>query len=806
MLFKMMKSVYFQGLTFTLILAFLSLSTVIVLISGSLNIYNVFHFQQEAVLAQQQLVAQNATNTVSSFIQERFGMLEKAASLGNLADAGPFDRKLVLNKLLGKENSFRQLLLLNAQGRALANVSRLSLPASKRFSARTEPTFFSRIRQNQNYIGAAYVDEATSEPMVIMAVPAKDVFGDFKGTLLAEVNLKSIWDLIERIQIGKQGLAYVVDRQGNLLAFRDISRVLKRENLTHLVEVGGFVKGDQNAHTRKVRIATGILGARVVSSHVHLGTPDWAVVVELPAAEAFAPLVQGLIQSLGAMLLSFILAILAGFYLFKRISQPLVKLRNATREISKGNLKTKIAVESKDEIGELAESFNQMVDALNATTVSRDSLLQEMAERKKVEEALFQSAEEFRLTFEYSTDAIFWADVNTGLIIKCNQAAEILLDKTQEEIIGQPAISVHPPNQAEYYTTFFQKHVAQKGAMEEEAEIIEKSGKIIPVLISTSVVSIRGKPIIQGIFRDLRERKQAEGEKVLLQTQLLQAQKLEAIGQLAAGIAHEINTPTQYVGDNLRFLQESLACLGTINRGYTSLVDAARRGELTPTLLVQEEEALAKSDLPYLTEEVPKAIQQSLEGLERVTSIVRAMKDFAHPDSAEKALTNLNEAIASTVTVARNEWKYLADLETDFDPSLPPAPCFVGEFNQAILNLIINAAHAIGDAAEKGKEERGLITIRTRQVGAFAEIRVTDTGTGIPDAVLPRIFDPFFTTKRVGRGTGQGLTITRQVIVGKHNGSIDVETRLGEGTTFILKLPLNGSVPNPGTLAPQGAP
>lgn len=292
-----------------------------------------------------------------------------------------------------------------------------------------------------------------------------------------------------------------------------------------------------------------------------------------------------------------------------------------------------------------------------------------------------------------------------------------------------------------------------------------------------------GTAEILAIVRDISEQK-------FLEEQLQRAQKLESIGQLAAGIAHEINTPTQYVGDNTRFLKDGFQDLQAVVTKNGQLLQACRSNTISPELLNEVEEAVDQADLEYLTEEIPKAIEQALLGVERISKIVQSMKEFAHPGSDDKQATDLNRAIESTITIARNQWKYVADLATDFDPQLPLVPCFVGEFNQVILNLIINAAHAIGDTVEAGQQKKGRITVHTRQRGEWAEIRIGDTGTGIPEAVRSKIFDPFFTTKQVGQGTGQGLAISHQVIVEKHQGQLSFETEVGKGTTFIIRLPL----------------
>jgi PAS domain S-box-containing protein len=277
-------------------------------------------------------------------------------------------------------------------------------------------------------------------------------------------------------------------------------------------------------------------------------------------------------------------------------------------------------------------------------------------------------------------------------------------------------------------------------------------------------------------------------EQRTLQSQLDQAQRLESVGRLAAGIAHEINTPIQFVGDNTRFLKDAFARFEDMLAAYRRYAEGGGDAALLAATKRAEEEA----DVGYLVEEVPKAIEQALDGVSRVASIVRAMKEFAHPDRGDKVRTDLNQALVSTLTVARNELKYVADVETDLG-DLPSVPCYVGELNQAFLNILVNAAHAIGDVVQS-TGARGTIRVRTWRDDGQVAIAIADTGGGIPDGIRERIFDPFFTTKDVGRGTGQGLAIARNVIVEKHGGSLSFETEVGRGTTFIIRLPVgNGA-------------
>ena len=294
-----------------------------------------------------------------------------------------------------------------------------------------------------------------------------------------------------------------------------------------------------------------------------------------------------------------------------------------------------------------------------------------------------------------------------------------------------------------------------------------------------------------GALAEANSRLRAEiSQRKRMEMELAQAQKLEAIGQLAAGIAHEINTPSQYLGDNIRFLQDAFRDIDKLIGMFTRLLESAKNHTVTDDLIAQVELTLREADIDYLGDETPKAIRQSLEGVDKVAIIVRAMKEFSHPGGSEKQIVDLNRAIESTLIVSRNEWKYVADLATDLDRDLPSVPCFPSQFNQVILNLVVNAAQAIGDLVEDNSGDKGTITVSTRHDGDWVEIRVQDTGAGIPKDIRPKVFDHFFTTKEVGKGTGQGLTIAHAIVTEKHGGTITFETEVGQGTTFVVRLPI----------------
>lgn len=321
-----------------------------------------------------------------------------------------------------------------------------------------------------------------------------------------------------------------------------------------------------------------------------------------------------------------------------------------------------------------------------------------------------------------------------------------------------------------------------------EVQARRKNGEQFWQRVSTSPVRDTHGEITHfvAILEDITEQRGAEEKRRELERKLLHASKLEAVGSLAAGIAHEINTPIQFVGDNTHYLSDAFEALLKLLHSYQQMLNQEPADRRLAELL---QEAETESDLEYIVEEVPKAIAQTLDGVKRVAGIVRSMKEFAHQDQKERTVSDINKMLESTLTVARNELKYVANVVTEYDPELPPIVCHRNEVNQVFLNLLINAAHSIADVVGNDPDEKGTITVRTKLEGDAVAISISDTGTGIPEKVRNRIFDPFFTTKDVGRGSGQGLAIAHSV-VDKHKGSISCETEVGEGTTFTIRLPV----------------
>ena len=373
-----------------------------------------------------------------------------------------------------------------------------------------------------------------------------------------------------------------------------------------------------------------------------------------------------------------------------------------------------------------------------------------------------------------------------GHIEYVNSSFENITGFSRDEVIGANLhiLRSEPAEQDENFFQNMRAALKEKGVWRGRMVSRKKDGTLIQEEVCISPL----RDPEGNVFNYVTVRRDITQE-LALQTQLSQAARLEAVGMLASGIAHEINTPTQYVGDNTRFLQDAFDQIMQLLNKYDRFYDAVREKGLADTLGSEVESARQATDVAFFAEEVPQAIQQTLEGVQRITKIVQAMREFSHPGGAEKTPVNLNEAIEHTVTLSRNAWKYVADLETDLDPELPHVRCFPNEINQVFLNIIVNAAQAIEETTGKDPSEKARITVSTRADGTWVEVRIADTGPGIPEDIQEKIFNPFFTTKEVGKGTGQGLAISHAVVVEKHEGELRVESKPGEGALFIIRLP-----------------
>ena len=363
----------------------------------------------------------------------------------------------------------------------------------------------------------------------------------------------------------------------------------------------------------------------------------------------------------------------------------------------------------------------------------------------------------------------------------------VLPQYTKEEVIGTHWLRYMPPGEQAQHEARLARILATGVTEHYETTITGPNGESL--CFSAHMGAMRLDARIAGailVSQDVTEAKRT-------QVDFAAAQRLAAIGTLAAGIAHEINTPIQFVSDSVQFLREATSDILKLLQPMMELqrrVDEGAPGDELKDALTRLAKAAEDADLGYLEQRVPPAFELCTEGLDRIAKIVRAMKEFAHPTQDEMAFADINRMVQSTLTIARSAYKHVANLETDFG-SLPPVRCFASDINQVVLNLVVNAAHAIADAT-RGSEGLGTIKVVTYQDGDDAVISVTDTGTGIPESVARRVFEPFFTTKPVGQGTGQGLSMAWAIVKEKHGGELRFTTEVGKGTTFYIRVPVVG--------------
>lgn len=476
------------------------------------------------------------------------------------------------------------------------------------------------------------------------------------------------------------------------------------------------------------------------------------------------------------LLLSFGAAYKLAARLQQGISGPILALAHAAERISaEQDYSIRVRKFTDDELGVLYDEFNNMLEQVESSKLAIEAAHEKLAR---------QSHERMRAVVETAADGIITFS-DDGAIDSCNGASCELLGAAREELIGSNFAAILPAASDAPWYAFMAEQLdtgrsQKRGARQFDAR--RKDGTSIPLLISLSEFPTDSGRSYTAILRDLTEFQR-------LQMELAQAQKLESIGQLAAGIAHEINTPMQFIGDNIGFLRDCIDQFTAVLDKYDQLLDPSSPEASWNERCRLVEELKRQTRFDFNREQIGQAIEESLVGVDRIIQIVRAMKQFSHFGSEHYVEVDLNDAIRSTATITRNRWKYVADLELELDPNLPSLMCLSAEINQVLLNLVVNAADAVADKLGHEPEAKGRIVVRTKSAAEQIVVEVEDNGCGIPEPIRNRIFDPFFTTKEVGKGSGQGLAISHDIVVNKHHGTIQVESTPGKGTTFVVRLP-----------------
>jgi len=416
--------------------------------------------------------------------------------------------------------------------------------------------------------------------------------------------------------------------------------------------------------------------------------------------------------------------------------------------------------------------------AMHAATLSltNETIGKHVEERTR---ELARSREQYRLIAETTRAIPFELDLAHGRFTYIGPQAQKMLGFPEARWKEPEFLEVLLPRSRESNVRQ-QLDECMPGTFEALCCVVTADDRVVELRWTVACELVDDMRFLRGLMIDVTEARRMVRE-------LAQGQKLESVGRIAAGVAHEINTSVQFISDSVRFVRHALKDVPHSLADYRALAAGVLSGKDVTEAAKKAADTDEAADVDYFLKNAPDALDRAIEGIGRVGSIVRSMTEFAHPDARTKADVDLNRAIKTTLNMARNEYKIVAELVTEFG-DIPTVHCHAGDINQVVLNLLLNAAHAVSDVVE-GTSAKGRITVRTRAIGDYVEISIGDTGDGIPEDVRGRIFEPFVTTKEVGRGAGQGLALSRGIVVEKLKGSLHFETETGKGTTFFVRLP-----------------
>jgi len=737
------------------------------------------------------------SNYVDSYLDTH--VLATAALAATVGQPGEqrHDRQGLLHRYAAVYDGFTGLAFTDSTG-LIREVEPPSSDGRSPRSVAEQDYFIEAVRSRHATISDIMMSETNSPaPEVFIAVPFLAAGGDVAGVAQASLSLTVFQYFVESYITLPNSTVTILDRHNRVIYASDGSRHRLQQDLTQ----DGLVRAaDANASRKafayEYALSDGATAVQVATRTV-VSLTGWTVFVEQPRVDMRLQAPSYYVWTIALMLLALVGAVLGARSFSGQVTRPLEELVRIVRGISAEGTPARsvLIANPPEEIASLVDDVNGMQSRLRD---SYRNLEQALEERERLNGELHALSGELDQKVTERTAEL--ADTNAvlqdmiralpgallvfdkkGFVRLFNDTAATLMERPWSDLVGLRMSQVFDTPDALPGT---ESAAADGNVGRAEMVIMTARGGRIPALVSTTALpdgvgSGSGYHTI-CIAIDIRDRKKLESE-------LYQAQKLESVGRLAAGVAHEINTPIQFVSDSMQFIRDGMSDIEGVIQKYRALRAVVE--EIPSCVDVASDAAQAESDadLDYVLEHVPRALDRSLDGLNRVATIVRAMKEFGHPNDKAMTSVDLNQAIRSTLVIARNEYKYVADVEMDLG-EIPRVVCHQGDVNQVVLNLIVNAAHAIGDVVN-GTDSKGRIDVRTHLDGENVVISISDTGGGIPDAICDHIFDPFFTTKGVGKGTGQGLAIARSVVIEKHGGALTFETKPGQGTTFFVSLP-----------------
>jgi PAS domain S-box-containing protein len=748
---KMKKDGSGPGLATALSVYYVLFTVVALLVFGGMLLALYVKSHKAVISEKQRYIAQDAARTVSDFIREKTDILSAMLRMDDPMKLTDEKKIRYLDGLLGIQPPFRRLVLLDAGNRIVTQVSRFSAQASAQFIERLEKHPLSRDALQNISVSPVYFDPVTSEPLVILTVPVLDILRDYEGYLAGELNLKFMWELVDRLNARAGGNAYVVDRQGNLIAFGDTARVFRVENVSQLKSVRDFIDSTPGSADPGVDIYTGIMGNVVAGSYSALGTPDWAVVVEVNWDDAYRPVVRNILLSAALFVVFSLLAGLLGIAIAWRLALPLVRLTDAAVLVAGGADHVPVETSGPREVARLSAAFNSMTSQL---LQSHADLEKQLVEVRAAQEALRDSEERLRAIINNANEIIYTLSPD-GVFAFVSPAWTRLLGHDTGDIEGRPfSLFVHPedfPACEAFLEKVLSSGQPQQG-ISYRVKHMDGTWKW-HTSVGSAILDSRGQPThFVGIAQDITWNKQAEAEKAKLEQQLFQALKMESIGRLAGGVAHDFNNMLNVI------------------LGYSELIRLDSPG-----------------DEPLL-----RKISEIERAAGNARDTTRQLLAFSRKQIIAPVSLDMNDVIREN----RNMLARLIgeDIDLQFFPGqdLWKVKLDPTQLNQVVYNLAINARDAMPNGGKLTIETANAVLDETYSVehvgfypGHYVLLTVSDNGIGMDRETQAHLFEPFFTTKEIGKGTGLGLA-TIYGIIKQNGGFINVYSETGSGTSFHL--------------------